>query len=63
MDKSKLMPCKKCGYSHGRIITYGHFQNNDDTYRISCPRCSYCTKEKATVEEAIEAWNRRANNG
>lgn len=57
-----LMPCKKCGYNHSRIIPYGHFQSNQITYRISCPKCSYCTKEKATVEEAAEAWNRRRNN-
>ena len=38
--------CKKCGYDRGRIIPYGHFQSNQTTYRISCPKCSYCTREK-----------------
>lgn len=57
-----LMPCKKCGYDTGRIIPYGHFQSNQTTYRISCPKCGYCTKEKETVEEATEAWNKRKCN-
>ena len=61
MGKFTLMTCKKCGYNHGNIIPYGHFRSNQITYRISCPICSYCTKEKATVEEAIGAWNRRTN--
>jgi hypothetical protein len=62
-DKTNfLMPCKKCGYNNGRIVPYGHFQSNQTTYRISCPKCSYCTKEKETVEEAAEAWNRRMKN-
>lgn len=59
MSNSVLMPCKRYGYNHGRIIPYGHFQSDKITYRISCPKCSYCTKEKKTREEAIEAWNQR----
>jgi hypothetical protein len=60
MDNFKLMPCKKCSYSRGRIIPYGHFQSDEITYRIACPRCSYCTKEKNTKDMAIEAWNQRS---
>lgn len=56
----ELLPCKKCGYAPGRRITYGHFFGRKSTYRISCPSCSYCTKEKQTKQEAEEAWNRRA---
>lgn len=51
MDKK---PCKKCGYEYGRTIHY-----YGDTYRISCPSCSYSTKEKQTLDEAIIAWNQR----
>lgn len=60
---AELKPCKKCGYGHGRVITYGHFRSAQNTYRVSCPQCSYCTKEKQSREEAVEAWNRRTDNG
>lgn len=63
MSNFTLMPCKKCGYNRGRRIPYGHFQSDAITYRISCPKCGYCTKEKETLEEAIKAWNRRADSG
>ena len=54
-----LAPCKKCGYEFPRFITYGHpFHNNPNTYRISCPNCSYCTHEKKTKFDAKEAWNK-----
>ena len=54
-----LAPCKKCGYEFPRFITYSHpFHNNPNTYRISCPNCSYCTHEKKTKYDAKEAWNR-----
>lgn len=59
----KLKSCKKCGYLRGRRINYGHFNSRKTTYRVSCPSCSYCTKEKGTWEEAVEAWNRRVNDG
>ena len=53
-----LAPCKKCGYDHPRVIRYGHIVNSPDTYRISCPNCSYCTNEKKTKFDAKEAWNK-----
>lgn len=55
----ELKSCKKCGYPHGRCINYGHAFSNKITYRISCPQCSYCTKEKDTLQEAVDAWNYR----
>lgn len=59
MITSELLPCKKCRHYPGRKIRYGHFGTTKDTYRISCPACSYCTKEKNTLKEAIDAWNFR----
>ena len=56
---SEYYCCKKCGWNRPRLIVYGHFNSTADTYRITCPRCSYCTKEKQTKEEAINAWNQR----
>ena len=56
-----LKPCKKCNWERPWQIRYGHLlQGRPDTYRITCPNCSYCTKEKTALSEAIEAWNRRA---
>ena len=59
MGDVKLMPCKKCGYLYGRRIKYGHAFSSKTTYRITCPSCSYCTKEKDTLREAIDVWNSR----
>ena len=55
-----LKPCKKCNWERPRKIRYGHLQGRPDTYRITCTNCSYCTKEKSSMSEAIEAWNCRA---
>ena len=60
MTMSELKPCKKCGWEHPREIRYGHLQGRPDTYRTTCPNCSYCTKEKLSMSEAVEAWHRRA---
>ena len=56
---SEYYCCKKCGWNRPRLIVYGHVYTPENTYRITCPRCSYCTKEKQTKEEAINAWNQR----
>jgi hypothetical protein len=48
-----ILPCKKCGNSFGRLIMYGYYNNPSlTTYRISCPKCGYCTKEKRTQHDA-----------
>ena len=55
-----ILPCKKCGNSFGRLIMYGYYNNPSlTTYRISCPKCGYCTKEKETRYDAWMAWNQR----
>ena len=59
MERDVLKPCKKCGWERPRKIRYWHLQGRPATYRITCPNCSYCTKEKSSMSEAIEAWNRR----
>lgn len=56
-----LLPCKKCGHIYGRLIIYGHADKSPDTYRISCPKCGYCTKEKKVITNAYAAWNQRGN--
>ena len=57
--EERILNCKKCGWEHFRVTPYGHLDHNITTYRVSCPRCGYCTKEKDTREEAIGAWNQR----
>lgn len=57
--EERILNCKKCGWEHSRVIPYGHLDHSVTTYRVSCPRCGYCTKEKNTREEAIGAWNQR----
>ena len=54
-----LLPCKKCGHPYGRLIVYGHIDGRPYTYRITCPNCSYCTKEKEYQYQAYGAWNQR----
>ena len=49
--------CKKCGGSRHRLIRYG-----TEGVVVSCPECGYCTKKKATAEEAVKAWNTRTKN-
>lgn len=61
----KLKPCPFCGGEWKlRETTYG---NNIDAYFVWCanPRCDVrpITKYRRFRKEAIEAWNRRANDG
>jgi len=53
------LPCKKCGDGKGRVQIYAHFGEEHKTYRVTCPMCSYSTKEKSTLDEAEKAWNQR----
>lgn len=56
----ELKPCQFCG---------GLFVNNG--VRVLCPKCGATTRilidseriETSAVEDVIEAWNRRKNNG
>lgn len=61
MESFEFKPCKKCGYTNHRKIRYGHFEGESDTFRITCPNCSYQTKEKPTLDEARDAWNSICN--
>lgn len=50
-------PCKKCGNEIPNRIRYGHFGGGPDTFRCTCSDCGYQTKEKPTLQEAVDAWN------
>lgn len=56
MSELKPLPCPFCGW--GTIVDGGFLH-----YRCTCSACGASTKEYPTWELAVEAWNRRADNG
>lgn len=54
MSDTKLKPCPFCGGE-------ARFANTDENW-IACVDCGAETTFFDTKEEAIEAWNRRAND-
>lgn len=63
---AELKPCPFCGgeaavYWHCRIVKHKAAQTH---YRCGCKECGLrFPKYSGTGEEAIEAWNRRAEDG
>ena len=57
--KAKLKPCPFCG---GKARVQGHeFIGYGDTFGVVCLNCGAETRQfYVTENEAIEAWNRRA---
>lgn len=51
-------PCPVCGNGQGLQI----FGLGDDWW-IKCPECHYTSEGGATLEEAVEDWNRGEVNG
>ena len=63
MDKLKECPC--CG-GKAKVKTfdpYDGYQGNNTFYQVVCQECGANTGAKRTVEEALEAWNRRNETG
>ena len=59
---AELKPCPFCGckaFCTNDLPTYGC----DVMYRVVCEDCNISTPLKWTKEKAIEAWNRRAEDG
>ena len=59
---AELKPCPFCGgkaFLTNDLATYGC----DVMYRVICENCNISTPLKWTEEKAIEAWNRRAEDG
>ena len=50
----ELKPCPFCG---GEAEDFGV-----DVFWVTCKNCHIGTESFDTLQEAIEAWNRRANN-
>jgi Lar family restriction alleviation protein len=60
--KVELKPCPFCG---GKSIITKHHNRFCEWWIVSCPKChiSQIGSEYEFSFEAIEAWNRRANDG
>jgi Lar family restriction alleviation protein len=56
----KLKPCPFCGSSHVLAEDFEEFDMG--MYWIRCGDCGAGCSTKDTTEEAIKAWNRRAND-
>ena len=65
MDK-QIKPCPHCQKSWMYVSDGDYYSDYESKgYRINC-RCGYAWKTiswQPTREEAIDLWNRRANNG
>lgn len=70
---NELKPCPFCG---GKADTYEYEEEQViydplgcvdkkiyTLYDVECPECGYCIVDKVSEQEAIEAWNMRADNG
>ena len=57
MAEVKLKPCPFCG---GEAKTQSYYHD----YAVYCRKCEAATRRfYPTKQEAIEAWNRRVNDG
>ena len=55
---AELKPCPFCGGEEFEVVSvYG------EEYYVNCLNCTTCGPGGETYEEAIEAWNRRAEDG
>ena len=57
----QLKPCPFCDW--GTIGEISTFLSWFGYHTIGCYRCKTRTKPYKTIEEAIEVWNRRTDNG
>lgn len=59
---TELKPCPFCG---GKAKSRVDYKKETETYEwiVECIICSARTGFRKELEDAVEAWNRRANNG
>ena len=56
----KLKPCPFCG---GKAVYSSiTFLHGDDQCHVECEKCGFTTENFKTRYDAIDAWNRRAND-
>lgn len=65
MENTDLKPCPFCGRSDYAVHLQKLYYENDKyiKWKIMCEECGAEVGEFATPERAIEAWNRRVDNG
>lgn len=65
MDEIKLKPCPFCGCSDYTVHLQKLYYDNENytKWKVMCEACGAEMSEFATPERAIEAWNRRVNDG
>lgn len=54
---AELEPCPFCGGENLTIV------EDEKKFFVGCYDCITCGPEQETEEAAVEAWNRRVNNG
>ena len=60
----ELKPCPFCGEKlrlQNNYYSGPLWKRINNSFRVECPKCNASTYEFTTAEQAIEAWNRRAN--
>ena len=62
MEKmAELKPCPFCGGEAFAVnFTYAITEGHWKMWSVDCPKCRCQSGDFVTKEEAIEAWNRRA---
>ena len=65
IDMDKLKPCPFCGENGYGVHLQKIIYANEDFKRweVMCEMCGAEISEFVTPERAVEAWNRRADNG
>ena len=67
---AELKPCPFCGGKNAEVLNvleenpeYELVGLTKDNWNVVCPDCYSSGGTRRTAIEAIEAWNRRADNG
>ena len=61
MDE-KLKPCPFCGADVESGVHIETIWDDKEKFRIMCENCGVSTWDFKSIEQAVEAWNRRINN-
>lgn len=59
-NKQQLKPCPFCGADEDSGLHIETIWDDKEKFRIMCENCRAEIGDFKTIEEAVEAWNRRA---